>query len=93
MYGIRLIESRGKVNHLSPEEPVQGDWLMEFDPESHDGIGMAGWTPDPAGAIAFNSRVEAYDLYMTVPECRKVRDDGKPNRPLTAYSVEICRIP
>lgn len=64
-----------------------GCYLASFDPEAHDGNGEARWTPDLANALTFASADEAMACYLSVPRNRPARLDGKPNRPLTRFSV------
>jgi hypothetical protein len=69
-----------------------GAYLASYDPEANDGQGDAVWTDDPARALLFESTAEAYELYRAVPRNRPLRADGKPNRPLTALSVEMVGV-
>lgn len=71
--------------------PYDGQFLRRYEPEAHDGVGLAEWTEDPDLAVAFASLQEARAAWMRVPTTRPTRDDGRPNRPLTAYSVSIQR--
>lgn len=69
--------------------PEQGSYLESYDPEYAGGMGVATWTTDPAKALTFSTVAEAAALYLSVPKARPRRGDGRPNRPLTAYTVEI----
>ena len=71
------------------EPPAVGSYLQDYDPEYAGGRGQANWTTDPAKALIFNTGAEAVALYMSVPKTRPLRPDGKPNRPLTTYTVVI----
>ena len=64
-----------------------GCYLASYDPEADDGNGMARWTPDPAQALTFATAEDAVACYRAVPSNRPLRPDGKPNRPLTMFSV------
>lgn len=64
-----------------------GCYLLTYDPEANDGNGMASWTPDPAQAMTFPTAEEAVACYRAVLHSRPARQDGKPNRPLTMFSV------
>jgi hypothetical protein len=66
-----------------------GMYLKAYDPEAHDGQGLADWTGKLEDALKFETATEAWNLWRTVPKSRPVRPDGKPNRPLTAFTVEI----
>lgn len=48
---------------------------------------------DPAKARHFDDVLAAREAWMTVDPRYPVRDDGRPNRPLTAFSVLIERAP
>ena len=51
------------------------------------GQGIAHWTRDPAQAMTFATAAAATECYRAVPHNRPLRPDGKPNRPLTMFSV------
>jgi hypothetical protein len=72
-----------------PEETGRTYYLEDFYPEFADGRGYANWTDDPAKAMRFPSMAEALDLWRTQSRVRPLRDDGLPNRPLTAYSIMV----
>ena len=76
--------------------PFDGRYLVEYDPER---LGV-----DPAGqpmlahvltsehrseALELAGVPEAHALWTRVAEREPVRPDGRPNRPLTAFSVEL----
>jgi len=46
-------------------------------------------TRDPAKALRFPDAAKAMEFYRRQSKTRRWRSDGRPNRPLTAYSVEI----
>jgi hypothetical protein len=73
----------------SGELQDDGKYLESYDPEAFDGRGLIQWTEDKSKAMQLT--VEgAYDLYNTVPSCHPVRlTDGKPNKPLTAFHIQI----
>jgi hypothetical protein len=64
---------------------VSGLYLSRFDPASYDGRGAASWTPEPEGAMHFDTRAAAFAFWQQITGVR----NGKPMRPLTAYTVEI----
>lgn len=77
-----------------------GMYLREYDP-SRDGVDHEG-TPmmshvrgtwDPAKALRFRSVAEAHACWTQVDPRQPLRRDGKPNRPLTAFTVSIRRWP
>jgi hypothetical protein len=79
--------SHNRVALLKPER-----YLKAFNIEAHDGRGEADWTEDPTEAMQFDSSAEAMRVWNTQSEVRPLRQDGKPNKPLTAFTVELVRI-
>jgi hypothetical protein len=68
-------------------EALVGWWLKSFDPEAFDGRGDALFTDRPDLALRFETLGEAFELWRRQSRCRPLREDGEPNRPLTAFSV------
>ena len=64
-----------------------GAYLSSYDPEGDGGNGIAIWTRDPAQATTFATGEAATACYRAVPLNRPLRPDGKPNRPLTMFTV------
>src|SRR5262252_2180278 len=71
-----------------------GKYLRSYDPaplagRPYDG-GRLETTRFPYLAMRFDSPKEAIECWRTqAPEPHDLRPDGKPNRPLTAFSVSI----
>jgi hypothetical protein len=70
-----------------------GKWLAEYDPtrqgRSPDGRPMIAHVrvvDDPKNAMVFPTTSEAFQCWQKEDG---IRDDFKPNRPLTAFSVEF----
>ena len=88
---LRLIELAGGGAH-----EATGQYVRSYDPEYHlptgeyDG-GDLRTTADPAQAQQFRTAQDAIELWKSGPTCRchGTRPDGKPNRPLTAFTVEV----
>lgn len=78
----------GITAHGGDRVPI-GAYLAWYNPDARDGIGEADWTLDPSGAMQFDSAEAALRAYRAVSTVRPVRADGKPNRPLTAFTVSI----
>ena len=68
---------------------IYGGWLAAYDPEAHGGQGEVRWTNDPTEGLTFADQTAAAECYMTVPSNRPLRPDGRPNRPLAAWTVEF----
>jgi hypothetical protein len=80
-YIIQLIEL------VSGEsDPAQGQYVKEYDPRAYAGRGYLLTTPDESCARRFPD-VEAAARYWR--QSAEVRPDGRPNRPLTAWTVDI----
>lgn len=73
--------------------PHDGEYLQDFDFEAFDGVGKITLTPDVQKAMKFADTAEAFAFYRTIPKCRPLRADGKPNRPLTAANWEFGPLP
>lgn len=75
--------------------PFDGQFVVEYDPE-HDGCDPDGLpmvcvlrtTPDREQALDLPVH-EATELWKRQCVRDPVRPDGRPNRPLTAFTVEI----
>jgi hypothetical protein len=82
-----------KLYDIATCEPV--GYLKSFDPEVHGPTayptGAATFTDDADAAMQFADDGEAIRYVKQVPAACPLRPDGKPNRPLTAYHVELVR--
>lgn len=65
------------------------NWIEHFDVEAYEGRGSVKLTADPAKALRFATSSSALMAWHTQSKSRPVRDDGRPNRPLTAFTAEI----
>lgn len=66
-----------------------GKLLRSYNPEFGSGRGLAMWTANPDLAMKFDDQAEAFALWLTVPTSAPLRADGKPNKPLTAFSIMV----
>jgi hypothetical protein len=84
------------VAGLSPNGPtaqdMNGKFLKAFDPDAHNGRGWAEWTSQRHLARRWNSPGEVLEFWRTVAKEHPVRADGKPNRPLTAFTIEPMQV-
>jgi hypothetical protein len=87
---IRLIGLVDGSPHRS-----SGQYIVLYDPDYHlpDGSydgGALACTPDLQEASRF-TMAEAVALFRSGPSCpcHRLRPDGRPNRPLTAFTVVI----
>lgn len=82
-----------------PATPFDGQYLKEYDPnrdgQDPDGNPMLAHlvtTPDVAEAMHFDGVGELMRVWLAVDERHPVRDDGKLNRPLSAFSFESVNL-
>lgn len=71
------------------QDDTPGRFLKSFDLEAHDGRGATEWTRDIGSAHKFSDFTEALSTWKAQSKRHPVRPDGKPNRPLTAYTVSV----
>lgn len=76
--------------------PADGRFLKAYDPTflkapMPDGrqVAVLETVWDVGDAMKFRSFEDAHETWMKVSPNYPVRPDGKPNRPLTAYTCEI----
>lgn len=79
-----------EVLGLATGEPfAETQFVFSFDPDADNGRGNLVLTPSPREALSFPNARAALEFWRQTSTVRPVRDDGKPNRPLTAYTVSI----
>ena len=71
---------------------VVGKYLEWSDPDARGGRGDDRWTADLAKAKKFATFTDAMECWTAQSTVVPFRPDGKPNRPMTAYSVTPERI-
>lgn len=86
---LRCLGLVGRVALPTDGRVPVGSYLVSYDPEAHDGRGDVTWSADPRAAHRFKTPAAALAAVMAVPRCRPTRPDGKPNRPLTAFTVAL----
>lgn len=91
-WGLRCEGVPGIVTR-DPGFSPEGMWLETFDVDAHDGRGECTWTSKPERAYAFATPAEAVSAWTSQSLVRPVREDGKPNRPLTCFTVSCERLP
>jgi hypothetical protein len=83
---IRII---GSV--LGNATPDDGCYLTLYDPHAGD-HGYIETSSDFARARVFEDAGAAMECWRQVNRNQPTRPDGKPNRPLTAYTVELVKL-
>lgn len=92
--GAAVLKFEGMAN--GDPGPFDGQYLLEYDPE-RDGETPEGRpmiahilaTPDPSKALRFPGAREALECWKRTCERDPTRPDGRPNRPLTAFTVAV----
>lgn len=72
---------------------LDGDYLVTYDPDAHDGGGDVLTSPNIEDATRFASAREAWLVWQMQSGVRPLRPDGQPNRPLTAFNIIIQAVP
>jgi len=81
---IKLIELAS--GHRMPE--FDGLYLKSYDPDGHGGLGDVHATDNLSEAMRFPDVASAMACWQQTSTVRPRRPDGKPNRPLTAFTIE-----
>lgn len=71
--------------------PAVGEYVKWYSPSGHRGAGKLITTPHRERAKRYPSKIAALEEYRAISCTHPWRRDGKPNRPLTAFTVEIQR--
>ena len=66
-----------------------GRYVKRYDPDYMGGRGRVWSSAEPKDAIQFGSFLEATEFWRQPSKVKPLREDGKPNRPLTAFTVTI----
>lgn len=64
-------------------------YLQDFDFEAHEGVGEIALTKERSEAMEFPDLLAALTYRARSPICKPLRDDGQPNRPMTATNWEF----
>lgn len=72
--------------------PMTGMYLRSIDVDAFDGRGDALFTPDKDRAMRFADLAEAFECWKRQSKVRPLRADGKPNRPLSAFSITFVTV-
>ena len=86
-----LIVSAGAMSGFDPGSV--GKYLAEFDPDFGAGRGLVRWTADKTRALRFADIADAFACWKRPSTVVPLRPDGKPNRPLTAYTITFEETP
>ena len=80
-----------RIVGLATSETTSADgmYVTEYTPDGNDGQGMLTLTPHRHAAKRYSSKADAMAQWMAVSRTHPTRPDGKPNRPMSAFSVEV----
>jgi hypothetical protein len=78
----------GPMN-INPRAP---EYLKSYDPDGRRGFGDIAWTFSKDKAKRFPDMSAAWAEWKRTSTVRPTRDDGRPNRPLTAYHVTFATV-
>jgi hypothetical protein len=67
-------------------------WLATFDHDAFEGRGFGTFTGVVERAMRFEDSIKALEFWRRQSTVNPIRQDGKPNRPMTALTVTIERI-
>lgn len=90
MFVMRVLAMNGRYyneDEMRAEGFPTPCYIAEYDLDYAGGKGRARLTGDVGDALVFDSSVEVLEAWRAVSKSMPVRDDGKPNRPLTAYTI------
>jgi hypothetical protein len=78
-----------RVYGLSAPAIFDGEFVETYVPEAFDGRGDLKTTIHRHKAMKFDDKIAALKFAHQVPLNRPLRADGKPNRPLTAFTLQF----
>jgi hypothetical protein len=67
--------------------PHDGEYVQSYTPDGGEGRGRLVTTPEIGRALRFKDSMEAFEAWRAVSRTHPVRIDGKPNRPLTMWTM------
>jgi hypothetical protein len=72
-----------------PTPGLDGTYLKSYTPDGHGGRGDLVVTPHRHAAKRYTNAVDARNEWARVSSTHPRRPDGKPNRPLSAFTITI----
>jgi hypothetical protein len=78
--------------HALDGKPREEAYLLAFDPDGSRGLGDIVLTTDIARAKRFPGFLAVMEEWRRSSTVVPLRDDGKPNRPLTAFSIHPKKV-
>ena len=68
---------------------LRGQYVESYTPDGNEGRGDLVLTPHVQAAKRYPSAAAAMDEWRRVSTTHPTRSDGKPNRPMTAFTIKI----
>lgn len=81
------------VYRNEPTGEVISAWLKDFDFDAGGGAGFLTATPNRDEAKVFEDVAALHAYYTTQSTVLPLRPDGKPNRPLSGFTIEARPLP
>lgn len=87
---IRVLKVVGQIKGGVPQAGhPEGQFVRQCDVEARGGLGEVQLTPRVEDAMHFADADEAMRYYNRRSKVKPLRSDGKPNCPLTAFTIEV----
>jgi hypothetical protein len=99
MIALKIVGVAGEVLAVSvgvrslEEASPLGQYVKTYDPDAAEGQGFATGTANIREALHFTDTAAALAFWRQPSKVAPTRPDGRPNRPLTAFSVEMVTVP
>jgi hypothetical protein len=86
-----LIKSHGYAAGISGG--AEGQYLEWYDPNKPATEELGGWTDDKAKALRFDTMADAWRTWRKrrTVKGEEFNTNGSPNRPLTAFTIEVIK--
>jgi len=88
---VKMVVLQIQGDAIGGRMPPVPTYVKDCDFDADDGRGRIIMTQNRSDAKRFALASEALEYWRTQSKVQPLRDDGRPNRPLTAYSVSILR--
>ena len=80
----------GRADHL-PDVSSEVHYLRMYDPDADAYAGLIRLTRNKDLALVFDNVEKALECFHAVSKTQPLRPDGKLNRPLTGWHVEVVK--
>jgi hypothetical protein len=89
---IKCVGLAGNVINVINDDKPDGMYLASFDVDAFEGRGTSAWAKDRYDAMIFMDFAAAHAHWSQQSTVLPFRPDGRPNKPLTAFTVEIEKL-